>query len=139
MARILALDYGKKRTGIAVTDPLKIIATALETVNSEQLIWYLKQYVTKEQVEKVIIGYPVNFDNTATDATPLVEKFIRNFEKVFPALPIEKIDERLSSKIASQAIASMGLKKKDREQKELIDAVAATMMLQEYLQNNTNS
>jgi putative Holliday junction resolvase len=139
LARILALDYGKKRTGIAVTDPLQIIATALETVESEQLIWYLKRYFANEQVDKVLIGYPVNFDNTATDATPFVEKFIRNFQKVFPALPIEKIDERLSSKIASQAIAGMGLKKKDREQKELIDAVAATMLLQEYLENRANS
>jgi putative Holliday junction resolvase len=139
LARILALDYGKKRTGIAVTDPLQIIATALETIDTDSLIWYLKQYTAKEEVERVLIGYPVNFDNTATDATPLVDKFIRNFEKVFPALPIEKLDERMTSKIASQEIAGMGLKKKDREQKELIDAVAATMLLQEYLQNRPNS
>lgn len=135
MARILALDYGKKRTGIAVTDPLKIIATALDTVDTGELIGYLKKYMTVEPVEKVIIGYPLNFDNSATDATPLVDKFIGKFANVFPSLPVEKMDERLTSKMASAAIAGMGLKKKDREKKELIDAVAATMMLQEYIAN----
>lgn len=135
MARILALDYGKKRTGIAVTDPLKIIATALDTVDTGELIGYLKKYMAAEPVEKVVIGYPLNFDNTATDATPLVDKFIGKFANVFPTLPVEKMDERLTSKMASAAIAGMGLKKKDREKKELIDAVAATMMLQEYIAN----
>lgn len=135
MARVMALDYGKKRTGIAVTDPLQIIATGLETVESKQLIWHLKQYFQKEEVEKVLVGYPLNFDETATDATPLVEKFIRNFQQVFPNMPIEKVDERMTSKMASQAIAGMGLKKKDREQKELIDTVSAVILLQEYLEN----
>lgn len=135
MARVMALDYGKKRTGIAVTDPLQIIATGLETVESKQLIWYLKQYFQKEEVEKVLIGYPLNFDETATDATPLVEKFIRNFQQVFPNMLIEKVDERMTSKMASQAISEMGLKKKDREQKELIDTVSAVILLQEYLEN----
>jgi len=135
MARVMALDYGKKRTGIAVTDPLQIIATGLETIESKQLIWYLKQYFQKEEVEKVLIGYPLNFDETATDATPLVEKFIRNFQQVFPNMQIEKVDERMTSKMASQAIAGMGLKKKDREQKELIDTVSAVILLQEYLEN----
>jgi putative holliday junction resolvase len=138
MARILSLDYGKKRTGIAVTDPLQIIAAALETVETEKLIWYLKQYFAKEEVEKVLVGYPLNMDDSPTDATPLVEKFIRNFEKVFPTLEIQKVDERMSSKMASQAIAAMGLKKKDREKKELIDAVSAVILLQEYLESRTN-
>lgn len=139
MARVLSLDYGKKRTGVAVTDPLQIIATALETVESEKLIWYLKQYFAREPVELVLIGYPLNMDDTPTDATPLVDKFIRNFEKVFPTLPIQKVDERMSSKMASQAIAGMGLKKKDREKKELIDAVSAVILLQEYLESRGNS
>lgn len=135
MARILAIDLGKKRTGLAVTDPIQIIATALDTVDSNELIGYLKKYMAKEPVEKIIIGYPLNFDDTPTDATPLVDKFIIKFGNVFPNIPVEKTDERLTSKIASQAISGMGLKKKDREKKELIDTVAAVMMLQEYLAN----
>jgi len=133
LARIIAIDYGKKRTGLAVTDPLKIIATALDTVDTGELIGYLKKYIAREPVEKIIIGYPLNFDNSPTDATPLVDKFILKFGNVFPNLPVEKTDERLTSKMASQAISGMGLKKKDREKKELIDAVSAVMMLQEYL------
>lgn len=133
MARIIALDYGKKRTGIAVTDPLKIIATGLDTVDTNELIGYLKKYMLQEAVEKVIIGYPLNFDDTPTHATPLVEKFIGKFQHVFPQLPIEKVDERMTSKMASRSIAHMGLKKKDRERKELIDTVSAVIMLQEYL------
>lgn len=135
MARILALDYGKKRTGIAVTDHLQIIATALDTVDSNELIGYLKKYMAKEVVEKILIGYPLNFDNTPTDATPLVDKFIIKFANVFPDMPVEKTDERMTSKMASHAISGMGLKKKDRESKELIDAVSAVMMLQEYLEH----
>ncbi len=134
MARIIALDIGKKRTGIAVCDPLKIIATALDTVDTGELIGYLKRYMATEPVEKVLVGYPLNLDDSPTDATPIVDKFIIKFGNVFPQMPVEKIDERMSSKLASREIAGMGLKKKDREKKELIDAVAATMMLQEYLQ-----
>lgn len=135
MSRILAIDYGKKRTGIAVTDPLQIIATALDTIDTEKLVWFLKKYFADEPVEKVIVGYPLNMDDTPTDATPAVDKFIRNFKQVFPQLPIEQWDERLTSKMASQAIAGMGLKKKDREQKGLVDAVSAVIMLQEYLES----
>ena len=127
------MDIGKKRTGIAVSDPLKIIATALETVDSNELIGYLKRYIAREPVEKVLVGYPLNFDNSPTDATPIVDKFIIKFGNVFPQMPVEKIDERMTSKMASQAISGMGLKKKDREKKELIDTVSAVMMLQEYL------
>lgn len=133
MARIIALDYGKKRTGIAVSDPLQIIASALDTVDSGELIGYLKKYIAAEPVEKIIIGYPLNMDDSPTDATPLVEKFIVKFGNVFPQMPVEKVDERMTSKMASQQISLMGLKKKDREKKELIDAVAAVIMLQEYM------
>jgi putative Holliday junction resolvase len=133
LARILAIDYGKKRTGLAVTDPLQIIATGLATVDTGELIGYLKNYMKQEPVEKVIIGYPLNFDDSPTDATPLVDKFIGKFANVFPALPVIKVDERMTSKMAAQAIAQMGLKKKDREQKELTDTVSAVIMLQEYL------
>lgn len=136
MARILALDYGKKRTGVAVSDPLKIIARGLETVDTGELIGYLKKYFKEEEVEKVIIGYPLNFDDTPTHATPLVEKFIGKYKHVFPDIEIEKVDERLSSKMATQAIAGMGLKKKAREEKGLIDTVAATILLQDYLEKH---
>lgn len=133
----MALDYGKKRTGIAVTDPLKIIATPLETVDSHELIGYLKKYIAAEPVELVLIGYPLNFDDTPTDATPLVDKFIPKFRHVFPNIPIETVDERMSSGMASQAITGMGLKKKDRQQKELIDVTSAVILLQEYLQSQS--
>ena len=135
MARIVALDYGKKRTGIAVTDPLQIIATGLATVASDELIGYLKKYFLSEPVEKILIGYPLNFDDSPTDATPLVEKFIGKFSHVFPGLPIEKIDERMTSRMASQAISGMGLKKKVKEEKGLIDTVSAVIILQEYLES----
>jgi len=135
LARIIAIDFGKKRTGIAVSDPLQIIATALDTVDSNELIGYLKKYMLQEPVEKILIGYPLNMDDSPTHATPSVEKFILKFGNVFPALPVQKIDERLTSKMASAAISGMGLKKKDRERKELIDAVSAVMMLQEYLEH----
>jgi len=135
VARILAIDFGKKRTGLAVTDPLQIIASALDTVDSNELIGYLKKYFQKEEVEKILVGYPLNWDDTPTHATPLVDKFIIKFSHVFPNLPVQKVDERLSSKMASGAIAQMGLKKKDREKKELIDAVAAVIILQEYLES----
>jgi len=135
MARILALDYGKKRTGIAVTDPLQIIATALDTVDTGELIGYLKRYFQKEQVERVLIGYPLNFDDSATHATPLVEKFIGKFQHVFPGLPVEQVDERMTSVMASREIREMGLKKRDRQRKELIDAVSAVIMLREYLES----
>ncbi len=135
MARIIALDIGKKRTGIAVTDPLQIIATALDTVETGELIGYLKKYISAEPVEKVIVGYPLNMDETPTDATPIVDKFILKFKNVFPNMPVEKTDERMTSRIASQQISGMGLKKKTREQKELIDSVSAVMMLQEALEN----
>jgi len=137
MGRILALDYGKKRTGIAVTDPLKIIASPLETVDTKELIGYLKRYITVEAVELVVIGYPLNFDDSPTDATPLVEKFIPKFQHVFPHIPIETIDERMSSFTASQAISQMGLRKKQREQKGLVDVTSAVILLQEYLQSQS--
>ncbi|RYZ28172.1 MAG: Holliday junction resolvase RuvX [Sphingobacteriales bacterium] len=137
MGRILALDYGKKRTGIAVTDPLKIIASALTTVETGELIGFLKKYMATEPVEKLLIGYPLNFDDSPTDATPLVDKFIPKFNHVFPDIPVEKWDERLTSRMASQCIAGMGLKKKDRRDKGLIDAVSAVIMLQEYLESQS--
>jgi len=137
MARILCIDYGKKRSGIAVTDPLQIIATGLTTIDSESLIFWMKQYFKTEEVTKVLIGYPLALDQSATDATPLVDKFIRNFKKVFPYVNIETVDEQFTSKMASAAMVAMGMKKKERQQKGNIDELSATIMLQEYLQSQS--
>ena len=132
MPRIIAIDYGLKRTGIAVTDPFQIIATGLTTVESKQLITFLKDYFSKEEVEMIIIGEPKNWDDTDTHATPLVEKCIVDLKKNFPSLPIQKVDERYTSKMAKEAMLEMGLKKKARRDKALVDEIAATIMLQNY-------
>ncbi len=134
MPRILSIDYGLKRTGIAVTDPLQIIATGLTTVESPKLITFLKDYFSKETVELIIIGEPKNWDDTDTHATPLVKKIIERLKKEFPAIPLKTVDERYTSKMASQAMIEMGLKKMQRRNKALVDEIAATIMLQEYLQ-----
>jgi putative Holliday junction resolvase len=135
MPRIVCIDYGKKRTGIAVTDPLKIIATALTTVETSSLINFLKKYFKEEAVELVLIGEPKNLDDSDTHATPLVNQFIQRFKKEFPLMKIEKVDERYSSKMAVQSMIAMGMKKKDRQKKENIDQIAAAIMLQEYLKS----
>src|SRR5437868_1954124 len=133
MARILAIDYGGKRTGIAVTDPMQIIATGLTTVDTKDLIPFLKKYFTGETVELIIIGMPKNWDESDTHATPLVEAAIKKLQKKFPDMPIRTVDERYTSKMAKDAMLDMGLKKKDRRNKKLVDEIAATIMLQEYL------
>lgn len=134
MPRILSIDYGAKRTGLAVTDPLKIIASGLAGIHTKDLEQFLTDYFKREEVELVIIGHPTNWDDTDTHATPLVQAFINRFKKVFPKMPIEKVDERMTSKMAVQSMVESGLKKKNRQNKNLVDEVAATIMLQEYLQ-----
>lgn len=133
MARILAIDYGGKRTGLAVTDPLQIIATGLETIESKELIPYLKKYLAAELVELIIIGLPKNWDESDTHGTPLVEVAIKKIQKEFPSMPLKTVDERYTSKIAKDAMLEMGMKKKDRQIKGNVDIIAATIMLQEYL------
>lgn len=133
MGRILAIDYGLKRTGIAVTDPLQIIASGLTTIESKQLIAFLKDYFIKEPVEKIIIGEPKNWDDSDTHATPIVKKAIADLKKNFPAMPVETVDERYTSKMAKDAMLQMGLKKMQRRNKALVDEIAATIMLQEYM------
>jgi putative Holliday junction resolvase len=135
MARIIAIDYGLKRTGLAVTDPLQIIATGLTTVDSKEMIPFLKEYFFKEQVELIIIGEPKNWDESDTHATPLVKEVIKKLVKEFPHIPLKTVDERYTSKMAKQAMIEMGMKKKDRRNKKIVDEIAATIMLQEYLQN----
>ena len=133
MSRILCIDYGKKRTGIAVTDPLQIIATGLTTVDSHELISFLKKYFQQEEVELIVIGEPKNLDDSDTRATPLVNAIIKKLEKEFPKIPIKKVDERFTSKMAKQAMIEMGMKKKDRRNKRTVDEIAATIMLQEFM------
>lgn len=134
MARILAIDYGKKRTGLAVTDPLQMIATGLTTVPTHDLIPYLKKYLAQEAVELFLIGEPKNLDGEATDATALVTECVRILQKNFPQVPVKKVDERFTSKLAFRSMVDSGLKKKDRQNKGLVDEISATIILQEYLQ-----
>lgn len=138
MPRIIAIDYGLKRTGLAVTDPLKIIANGLTTVESPKLINFLKDYFQREQVELIIIGEPKNWDDSDTHATPLVRKIIERLRREFPTIPIKTVDERFTSKMASRAMIDMGMKKKQRQNKALVDEIAATIMLQEYLEKAGN-
>ena len=134
MARIMAIDYGGKRTGIAVTDPLQIIATGLTTISSPDLIPFLKKYVKEEQVELILVGLPKNWDESDTHGTPLAKKAIAAIKKEFPQIPVKDVDERYTSKMAKDAMLQMGLKKKDRRDKKLVDEIAATIILQEYLE-----
>ena len=135
MARILAIDYGGKRTGLAVTDPMQIIATGLSTIDSKELIPYLKKYFVTQSVELIIIGLPKNWDESDTHGTPLVEAAIKKLKKEFPLLPLKTVDERYTSKMAKDAMLQMGMKKKDRRIKGNVDIIAATIILQEYLQS----
>lgn len=136
MPRILAIDYGGKRTGIAVTDPLKIIATALTTVSSKDVIAFLIDYCNKEEVERFVVGYPVGLRSEETDGTKLVEAFSIKLKKAFPDKPIHFIDERFTSKIAMQTMVAGGMSKKDRRVKGNVDKISAVIMLQDYLQFN---
>ena len=133
MPRILSIDYGSKRTGLAVTDPQKIIAGGLAGIHTKDLEKFLTDYFKKEEVEMVIIGHPTNWDDSDTQATPLVQAFINRFKKIFPAIPIVKVDERFTSKLAAKSMVESGMKKKDRQNKNLVDEIAATIMLQDYL------
>lgn len=129
----MAIDYGLKRTGLAVTDPFQIIATGLTTVESPKLILFLKDYFKREVVELIVIGEPKNWDDTDTHATPLVRQIMVRLQKEFPAIPLVPVDERYTSKMASRAMIDMGMKKKQRRNKAMVDEIAATILLQEYL------
>jgi putative holliday junction resolvase len=133
MARIISIDYGLKRTGIAVTDPLKIIASALTTIDSARIFTFLEEYFKKETVELILIGDPRNLDGSPTDLTGHVQRIIGILERKFPEIPLKLVDERYSSVMASRAMLEMGMKKRSRREKSIVDQVAATMMLQEYL------
>ncbi len=131
--RILAIDYGQKRTGIAVTDELQIIASGLTTIPSESAIAFLKDYFAKERVAKVLIGEPRQMDNSPSESAAIIDAFVLKFKSEFPEMPMVRVDERFTSKLAFQAMIDSGLKKKQRQDKALIDEIAATIMLQDYL------
>lgn len=133
MARVLSIDYGLKRVGLAVTDPMQIIANSLTTVDTPQIFDYLKKYFAAEKVEKVIVGLPKQLNNQPSESMPWVEKFVSDFTKLFPEIPVQYIDERFTSKMAVQAMVQGGMKKKDRQNKAMIDTLSATILLQSYL------
>ena len=133
MPRILAIDYGLKRTGIAITDELQIIASGLTTVATNEVIAFLKDYTKKENVELFLVGEPKQMDNTPSESEALIIPFINRLEKEFPNIPIKRVDERFTSKMAFQTMIDSGLKKNQRKNKALIDEISATLILQSYL------
>ena len=133
MGRILALDYGKVRTGIAVTDELQLIASGLTTVDTKQLLNFLRKYVNDENVEMFVIGEPKQMNNLPSESEELIKPFLRTLEGVFPKIPVERQDERFTSKMAFQTMIDSGLNKKQRRDKALVDEISATIILQAYL------
>lgn len=133
MGRILAIDYGLKRTGLAVSDPMKIIASPLETIPTEELIQWISGYIKREEVERIVIGLPVNLNMKDTHTTNPVKKFIIKLNQQFPQLPVSTEDERFTSKIAQQAMILGGMKKKDRRKKANVDKISASLILQSYM------
>lgn len=131
--RIMAFDYGTKRIGIAVTDPLQIIATALTTVHPEQVWTYLKDYLANEQVETFVVGKPLQMDGSDSESAQHVVGFVRKLKKEYPHIQVVEIDERFTSKMASSAIAQSGMRKNKKQNKGLIDTVSATLILQTYM------
>ena len=135
MARVLAIDFGKKRTGIAVTDELQIIASGLTTVNTDNLLSFLKEYTSKENVALFIMGLPKQMDNSDSESEALILPFLKKIEKLFPNIPLKRIDERFTSKMAFQTMIDSGMKKKQRKNKAMVDEISATIILQSYLYN----
>ncbi len=135
MSRILAIDYGKKRTGIAVTDPMQIIANGLTTVPTHTLMDFLISYVQKEQVERIIIGHPKQMNNEDSENMKNIVPFMNQLKKKMPQMPVELVDERFTSVLAHQAMLAGGLKKKDRQNKALVDEISATIILQSYMES----
>lgn len=135
MGRIIAIDYGLKRTGVAVTDPLKMIANSLPTVETIELLEFLKRYISAESIESIVIGQPKQMNNEPSESMPYIEKFVVKFKALYPNIPVHYVDERFTSKMAVQAMVQGGVKKKDRQNKALIDSVSATIILQSYLES----
>lgn len=135
MARILSIDYGKKRTGIAVTDPLQLIAGGLATVSTSELFDYLRQYIQREQVERIVIGKPLQTNGEASENLNRVQQFVNRWKKNMPQIPIEYYDERFTSVLAHRAILDSGIGKKARQNKALVDEISATILLQDYMES----
>lgn len=135
MSRILAIDYGRKRTGIAVSDPLQIIASGLTTVPTHQLMDFLLNYIKQEQVECIIIGHPKQLNNENSENMKNIVPFINRLKKILPDMPVQLVDERFTSVLAHQTMLAGGLKKKDRQNKALVDEISATIILQSYLES----
>ena len=133
MAKILAIDYGQKRTGLAVTDDMQIIASGLTTVSTSSLLDFLKSYFEKEEVEMVVVGEPKQRDNTPSQSEQYIQEFLSKFTATFPTMPVTRVDERFTSKMAFQTMIDSGLKKKQRRNKALVDEISATIILQSYL------
>lgn len=135
MSRILAIDYGRKRTGIAVSDPMQMIANGLTTVPTHQLLQFLLEYVTKEPVERILVGLPKQMNNEASENMRNIEPFVRSLNKKLPDMPVEYVDERFTSVLAHRTMLEAGLKKKERQNKGLVDEISATIILQSYLES----
>ncbi len=133
MARILALDYGKVRTGIAVTDELQIIASGLATVETKDLFNFLADYLSKESVERFVVGLPKQMDNSPSESEALIQPFLKKLTAAYPAISVERQDERFTSKLAVKSMLEAGMKKKKRQNKALVDEISATLILQAYL------
>jgi putative Holliday junction resolvase len=138
MGRILAIDYGRKRTGIAVTDPLQIIANSLTTVTSAGVMEFLLSYTARENVEAFVVGYPRQMNNSPSEAVQYIDPFITSLKRAFPEKKVFLVDERFTSKIAMQTMIAGGVKKKERQNKALLDAVSATIILQSFLESKAN-
>jgi putative Holliday junction resolvase len=138
MARILAIDYGKKRTGIAVTDTMQIIASGLTTVPTTELLSFLKSYISSEEVCLILVGKPVQMNNNPSESEVLITPFVEILKQTFKTIPVKRIDERFTSKMAFQTMIDSGLKKKQRQNKALVDEISATIILQSYLYTQKN-
>jgi putative Holliday junction resolvase len=137
MGRILAIDYGKKRTGIAVTDPMQLIANGLLTVPSAEVISFLKEYTQKETVDAFVVGYARQMDNSDSESMTYIKPFVANLSKHFPGIPVHMVDERFTSKMAFQTMIDGGLKKKQRQNKALVDTISATIILQSFMEQKS--
>jgi putative Holliday junction resolvase len=138
LARILSIDYGRKRTGLAVTDPLQIIASGLATVSTSELFDWLKAYVGREAVELIVMGEPRQLDGSPSENLARVQQFVNRWRKAVPSIPIEYYDERFTSALAHRAMLDGGLRKKERQNKALVDEISATILLEDYMQRRRN-
>jgi putative holliday junction resolvase len=139
MGRIIALDYGQKRIGIAVTDELQLIANGLTTVNPNEIMPYLKKYIASETVSCIVVGKPMQMNNTESESEKFITPFLKSLSKQFPDIPVVRIDERFTSKMAFQTMIDSGINKKSRQNKELIDTISATIILQTYMETTNKN